>query len=191
MCGRYSFEANKKELIERYQLKESAYDYEEKEEIYPTNVSPIILPDAQLVLLTWGFSPSFAKRPLINARGETVLEKPTFSKAFKTKRCLVPATSFFEWEKMDGHKEKREISVKNQFIFSMAGICDTFLDKNGKEALMYSIITTEANEQMKSIHDRMPVILTPENEADYLNLNHAPEEVQQLLRPFDQELVIV
>lgn len=191
MCGRYSFEASKKELIERYQLKEMTYDYEEKEEIYPTNISPIILPDAKLALLTWGFSPSFAKRPLINARGETILEKPTFSKAFKTKRCLVPATAFFEWEKIDEHKEKRKISVKDQTIFSMAGICDSFLDKNGHEALMYSIITTEANGQMKKIHDRMPVILTLETEADYLNLNHAPEKVQKLLIPYEKELSIV
>lgn len=191
MCGRYSFEASEKELIERYQLKEMTYDYEEKEEIYPTNISPIILPDAKLALLTWGFSPSFAKRPLINARGETILEKPTFSKAFKTKRCLVPATAFFEWEKIDEHKEKRKISVKDQTIFSMAGICDSFLDKNGNEAVMYSIITTEANGQMKKIHDRMPVILTPETEADYLNLNHAPEKVQKLLIPYEKELSIV
>lgn len=177
--------------MERYQLKETTYDYEEKEEIYPTNISPIILPDAKLVLLTWGFSPSFAKRPLINARGETILEKPTFSKAFKTKRCLVPATAFFEWEKKDGHKEKRKISVKDQTIFSMAGICDSFLDKNGNEAWMYSIITTEANEQMKKIHDRMPVILTLETEADYLNLNHTPEKAQKLLRPYEKELTIM
>lgn len=191
MCGRYSFEASKKELIERYQLKESADEYKEKEETYPTNISPVILPEAKLVFLTWGFTPSFAKRPLINARGETILEKQTFSKAFKTKRCLVPATTFFEWEKIDGHKEKRKISVKNQAIFSMAGIYDSFLDENGKETWNYSIITTEANEQMKGIHDRMPVILTIENEADYLNLNHAPDKVQLLLRPFEQKLIIV
>lgn len=70
MCGRYSFEVSRKELVERYRLKESAYDYKEKEEIFPTNRSPIILPDENLVLLTWGFLSSFAQRPLINARGK-------------------------------------------------------------------------------------------------------------------------
>ncbi|MBM6615534.1 SOS response-associated peptidase [Desemzia sp. RIT804] len=191
MCGRYSFEASKKELSERYQLKESADEYKEKEEIYPTNISPIVLPEAKIGFLTWGFSPSFTKRPLINARGETILEKQTFSQAFKTKRCLVPATSFFEWEKLDNRKEKREISVKNQTIFSMAGIYDSFLDKNGKEVWMYSIITTEANEQLKGIHDRMPVILTLENEDDYLDLDQPPEKIQELLKPFEQELIVV
>lgn len=73
----------------------------------------------------------------------------------------------------------------------MAGICDSFLDKTGKETVMYSIITTEANEQMKKIHDRMPVILTLENESDYLNLDHAPEKIQELLRPYEKELSIV
>lgn len=191
VCGRYSFEASQKELIARYRLKEADFNYGAKEEIYPTTVSPIILPDKKSALLTWGFSPSFAKGPLINARGESILEKPTFSKAFRTNRCLVPATSFFEWEKIGNHKEKRKISVKDQSIFSIAGICDLFIDKNGKEVWMYSIITTEANEAMKKIHDRMPVILMPENEADYLDLNQDPKKVQQLLRPFEKELSIV
>lgn len=190
MCGRYSFEASKKELFERYQLEDSGYEVEERKEIFPTNVSPVILPNAKLAFLTWGFMPSFSKRPLINARAETVLEKPTFKKAFKTNRCLVPATSFFEWKTVEGKKEKRCISVKNQPIFSIAGICDFFIDKNGQEKLMYSIITTDANEQMKEIHDRMPVILRPEDEAAYLDHDKNPDEVQTLLKATDQELLI-
>lgn len=191
MCGRYSFEASKKELFERYRLEDSGYELEEREEIFPTNVSPVILPNAKLAFLTWGFMPSFSKRPLINARAETVLEKPTFRKAFKTNRCLVPATSFFEWKTVDGKKEKRRISVKNQPIFSIAGICDFFIDKNGQEKLMYSILTTDANEQMKEIHDRMPVILRPEDEAAYLNHEKNPSQIQSLLKATSQELLIV
>lgn len=191
MCGRYSFEANTKELFERYHLEDTSGEIEERAEIFPTNVSPIILPNAKLAFLTWGFMPSFSKRPLINARAETILEKPTFKQAFKTKRCLVPATSFFEWQTVDGKKEKRRISVKDQPIFSIAGICDFFVDKNGQGKLMYSIITTEANEQMKTIHDRMPVILKPEDEATYLNHDKAPDQVRMVLKPTDQELLIV
>lgn len=191
MCGRYAFEASKKALIERYRLEKSEYEVEEKAEIFPTNVSPIVLPDAKLAFLTWGFMPSFAKRPLINARAETILQKPTFKKAFQTKRCLVPATSFFEWKTVDGKKVRHRISIKGQPIFSIAGICDFFVDKDGQERLMYSIITTDANEQMKEIHNRMPVILRPEQEKDYLNHQLDPEKVQQLLKPAEQELLIV
>lgn len=135
--------------------------------------------------------PSFAKRPLINARAETILQKNTFKKAFQKKRCLVPATSFFEWKKEGGIKEKYRISVKEQTIFSIAGICEFFTDKDGQEKLMYSIITTDANAQMQDIHDRMPVILRPEQETDYLNHELEPEKVQQWLQPTKQELSIV
>lgn len=191
MCGRYAFEASKKELLERYRLEETTFAIEEKAEIFPTNVSPIVLPDSKLAYLTWGFMPSFAKRPLINARAETILQKPTFKKAFQKKRCLVPATSFFEWKKEGGAKEKYRISVKEQTIFSIAGICEFFTDKDGQEKLMYSIITTDANAQMQDIHDRMPVILCPEHETDYLNHELDPAKVQQWLQPTKQELWIV
>lgn len=190
MCGRYSLEVSKEGLTERYNLKKITSDYQEREEIFPATVAPIILPDTDLAFLEWGFTPQFAKRPLINARAETILEKPTFRKAFKTKRCLIPATAFFEWEKVEGKKIKRRITVTDQAIFSIAGICDYFLDEEGREQLKYSLITTEANDQMKQIHHRMPVILRPEDESDYLNKKQEPEKVHQLLKPSELKLVI-
>lgn len=146
MCGRYSLEVSKEGLTERYNLKKITSDYQEREEIFPATVAPIILPDTNLAFLEWGFTPQFAKRPLINARAETILEKPTFRKAFKTMRCLIPATAFFEWEKGKEKKIKRRITVTDQTIFSIAGICDYFLDEEGREQLKYSLITTEAND---------------------------------------------
>lgn len=190
MCGRYSFQATKKELLERYHLENAPEAVKEKKEVFPTTVSPVILPNAKLAFLTWGFMPNFAKQPLINARAETILQKPTFKEAFKSKRCLIPATSFFEWKKVGDKKEKYSIAIKNQPIFSMAGVCDFFIDKDGQEKLMYSIITTTANKQMKEIHDRMPVILEPEQEADYLNSHLEPEKIQSWLVPTKQELII-
>lgn len=191
MCGRYSLEVSKECLTERYNLKKTAVDYQEKEEIFPATAAPVILPDTGLAFLEWGFTPHFAKRPLINARAETILEKPTFSKAFKTERCLIPATAFFEWEKVEGKKIKRRIMVTNQSIFSIAGICDYFLDEEGREQLKYSLITIEANDQMKKIHHRMPVILNPEDELDYLSREQEPEKIRQLLKPSELKLVIV
>ncbi|WP_188205083.1 SOS response-associated peptidase [Desemzia incerta] len=190
MCGRYSLEVSKERLTERYNLEKIPSDYQEREEIFPATVAPIILPDTGLAFLEWGFTPQFAKRPLINARAETILEKPTFSKAFRTMRCLIPTTAFFEWEKGEGKKIKRRITVTDQAIFSIAGICDYFLDEEGKEQLKYSLITTEANDQMKQIHHRMPVILRPEDESNYLNKKQELEKVHQLLKPSELKLVI-
>ena len=190
MCGRYALEAKKRELWERYLLGEMAEDVEERAEIFPTNSTPLIVPDNDLVHHRWGFVEPFAKRPLINARAETILEKPTFSQPFRTARCLVPATAFFEWEKVGEEKLKRKISVADIPIFSMAGILKTYQDETGKPFTAFSIITTAANEQMHAIHDRMPVILDPEDEALYLDQKADPKLVWKLLKPTEHRLLI-
>lgn len=190
MCGRYALEATKRQLWERYLLGEMAEEVEERAEIFPTNSTPLIMPGNELVHHRWGFVEPFAKRPLINARAESVLEKPTFSQSFRTARCLVPATAFFEWEKVGEEKLKRKISVSDIPIFSMAGILKTYQDENGKPYTAFSIITTDANDQMRSIHDRMPVILEPEDEAFYLDQKADPKKVWKLLKPTEQRLLI-
>jgi putative SOS response-associated peptidase YedK len=190
MCGRYALEATKRELWERYLLGEMEEDVEERAEIFPTNSTPLILPGNELVHHRWGFMEPFAKRPLINARAETILEKPTFSQPFRTARCLLPATAFFEWEKVGEEKLKRKIAVTDIPIFSMAGILKTYQDENGKPFTAFSIITTAANDQMRAIHDRMPVILEPEDEAFYLDQKADPELVWKLLKPTEHRLLI-
>lgn len=135
--------------------------------------------------------PSFAKRPLINARGETVDIKPTFQYSFYNQRCLIPATGFFEWEKAESKKIKRKISLNNERIFSMAGLYNVFKDNNGIEYYAFTIITTEANQEMKTIHDRMPVILNREKEKLWLNNNiKAPLILKDLLKPYEGILLI-
>lgn len=190
MCGRYALEATKSELWERYLLGEMKEDVEERAEIFPTNYTPLIMPSNELVHHKWGFVEPFAKRPLINARAETILEKPTFSQPFRTARCLVPATAFFEWEKVGDEKLKRKIAVADIPIFSMAGILKTYQDENGNPFTVFSIITTAANDQMRAIHDRMPVILEPEDEAFYLDQKADPKLVWKLLKPTEQRLLI-
>lgn len=190
MCGRYALEATKRELWERYLLGEMKEDVEERAEIFPTNYTPLIMPGNELVHHKWGFVEPFAKRPLINARAETILEKPTFSQPFRTARCLVPATAFFEWEKVGDEKLKRKIAVADIPIFSMAGILKTYQDENGNPFTVFSIITTAANDQMRAIHDRMPVILEPEDEAFYLDQKADPKLVWKLLKPTEQRLLI-
>ena len=192
MCGRYGLTASFKELKERYDTENDEYSFEESEEIFPTTANTILLPNQKLYKVKWGFTPSFAKRPLINARSESVLEKKTFKEPFAEKRCIVPATYFFEWQEVKGQKkkDKKRIAVKDLPIFSIAGICERYKDDNGESTLTYSILTTDANDQMRTIHDRMPIILNPEDEKHYLDLEADPKEVQALLRPTEKELVI-
>lgn len=197
MCGRYGLTVSEKDLIKRYQLDDADYtlgDYtfEEKDEIFPTTDNIILLPNRKLYPVKWGFTPHFAKRPLINARSESILEKKTFKEPFTSKRCIVPASYFFEWQPIEGQKkkDKKLIRVDGLPVFSMAGVCERYKDDDGNSYLTYAILTTDANEQMKPIHDRMPVILNPEDEKEYLDLEADVAAVQQLLRPTEKELII-
>ena len=189
MCGRYSLDADIFAILNHYKLDNQELEYGGRDEIFPTNKSPIIDMDRQLTFMDWGFSTSFSKRPLINARGETVSEKVTFKKPFQFARCLIPATSFYEWETIDGKKVRNRIKPSGLEIFSMAGIYKA-VNIDGEKVFQYSIITTEANEQMSHIHDRMPVILKPNDEFLYLEREVSIQEVEKLLKPFDDELLI-
>ena len=141
--------------------------------------------------MKWGFMPSFAKRPIINARSETVDMKPTFRYSFYNRRCIIPATSFFEWEKVKDKKIKRRIYTTDENIFSMAGLYNIFKDNDGIEYLAFTILTTEANERMKPIHHRMPVILPRDKEDLWINMRiKNPLALKELLIPYEQSLSI-
>lgn len=99
MCGRYGLNISESELISRYNLpNEVELEFEANKEIYPTTNNPVLLPNQKLYYIKWGFTPSFAKQPLINARAEIILEKKTFRRPFTKKRCLIPATYFFRMD---------------------------------------------------------------------------------------------
>lgn len=193
MCGRYGLNVTEQQLFERYHLENDAgFAFDDKNEIFPTTSNPVLLPDHKFYDVKWGFTPSFAKRPLINARAESVLAKKTFREPFTKKRCIVPATHFYEWQKVEGQdkKIKKRILVEDLPIFSMAGICERYKDEKGMMALTYTILTTDANEQMAAIHDRMPVILEPDQEELYLDLSVDPEQIQPLLRSTGRHLIV-
>lgn len=193
MCGRYALDADIDLLIERYKAIIAEREISTKREIFPTDSQPIITENngRKLEIAKWGFAPHYAKRPLINARGETVHEKPTFRRSFLNGRCLVPATAFFEWEQIDSRKLKRKISVEDVSIFSMAGLYEDFLDKEGNKFRAYTILTIDANSQMAEIHDRMPVILSPKDEERWLYLGQNDiEELKKLIIPSTLHLII-
>ena len=176
MCGRYSLQKTVNKLQKRYGIyTDQQIDFTAANEIFPSQKVPIVTQnesDRQLKLFNWGFNPSFASNLIINARAETIDKKEFFTESFYNRRCLFPATHFFEWQNSKQGKEKYKISVKNQEIFSLAGIFDFFPDENDNLVPACCIITTTAAPEIRKIHHRMPVILTLETEKSWLN----PEE---------------
>lgn len=192
MCGRYALEADIDLLIERYKAIIMESNFNAKSEIFPTNTVPIVRQRENLNIdyLKWGFMPSYAKSPLINARAETVDVKPTFKESFLNRRCIIPATSFFEWEKVEDKKVKRRIRIREEEIFSIAGLYNSFFDKEGKKYEAFTILTTEANESMVHIHDRMPVIIPRKDEMIWLDKeNRNIAVLRELLVPWKSSVL--
>jgi len=180
MCGRYAVfteEENEelREIInginERYKNDASKtgntteLNLMKTGEIFPTNIAPVItghLEDKRVVnLFKWGF-PHYMKSSavIINARCETLQEKPTFRKLLTNGRCLVPASGFYEWKSIDQHKEKYLIRPTGKELMYFAGLYNNFIDKNGIPFTSFVIITTDVNKQMTQMNTRMPLILS-------------------------------
>lgn len=192
LCGRYSLYISLDELVERFGLDlDLKEDFNPQWEIYPTDRAPVIIKkkQKQLKLFKWGLSPQYTNKPIINARAETITEKKLFTDSFQKKRCLVPATSFFEWKKGE-KKIKHRIYVKHEKIFSLAGIYDTFIDQQGKEVTCYTIITTRANGKIEPIHSRMPVIIPREKEDIWLTTKQI-SKLKELLIPYSDNKTII
>lgn len=170
MCGRYA--TNDWKDIVRYSepVKYVADDGKRRFNAAPTQMLPVVRnhPDRELAALRWGLIPSWAKdksigAKMINARGETVAEKPSFRAAFKRRRCLVPMSGFYEWQKTPAGKVPHFIHLLNTKMFTAAGLWEHWPGLNGDAPIeSFTIITTDANELMRPLHDRMPVILPPE-----------------------------
>lgn len=163
----------------------------------PSQTLPVLTgqePD-KLQFFSWGLQPYWAKeakaiKRSINARAETLTEKPMFRNLLKSKRCLVPADGFFEWQKTAHGKVPFRIMLKSEELFTFAGLWDEWTDRSTGEVLhTFTIITTEANDLVKPIHDRMPVILSPEAEELWLDENEPQESLLSLLGPFQSEMV--
>lgn len=164
----------------------------------PTQMLPIVRAHAEggleVVLLRWGLVPASAKGPaigakLINARGETVDERPAFRDAFKRRRCLVPMQGFYEWQKAGGGRIPHYIRLLNAEIFAAAGLYEIWPGKDGAAPIeSFTIITTEANEMVGKLHDRMPVILAERDHAAWLDpKNDEGNAVKKLLCPYPAE----
>ena len=184
-----------RDLANRYDAySDNDFNLEPNYNVSPSFVMPVITKNSpkKIQFMKWGLIPSWAKDPsignkLINARAESILEKPSFRNSFKNKRCLVPATGFYEWKKDENTKIPYYFKPKDDSIFSFAGLYDVWVDAEGKEILSYTIITTEPNELMRPIHNRMPVILRIEDEDKWLYLHSKYSELIDLLKPSEIE----
>jgi len=145
-----------------------------------------------LEMMKWGLVPSWAKDPrignkMINARSETITEKPSYRKPLQSKRCLVPASGFYEWHATGTGKVPYHIYLKDEPIFAFAGLYDRWIDPQGQPLDSYTIITTSANSFMERLHERMPVILSQEAEEEWLDPSTPLSRLMSLMAPFRAE----
>jgi putative SOS response-associated peptidase YedK len=143
----------------------------------------------EITFFRWGLIPSWSKdisigSRLINARAETVTDKPSFRNAFKRRRCLIPADGFFEWQKSNGKKQPMYIHAADGRPFALAGLWEVWQDPQGSTLQSCTILTTAPNELMSTIHDRMPAIIEQEDFGAWLDPGPNPDDALHLLRPY-------
>lgn len=207
MCGRFVLNANAEQLQLLFDLAERPHELAPRYNIAPTQPVAIIRTEGRgdalkrvLTYAQWGLIPSWAKDPaignkMINARAEGIDEKPSFRSAFKRRRCLIPATGFYEWKKKGSSKEPYFISMEDGELFAFAGLWETWSPADGGQVDTCTIITTEPNAMMADLHNRMPVILRRDDYAFWLGAgmdatSQEADELKSLLRPFaDEEMV--
>lgn len=188
MCGRFQLTASPEEIAEHFQLSRLP-KYQPSFNITPARkiLCIVELEDKSLkaVNLFWGLVPSWSKdsknsHNLINARAETIREKPSFRTAFHKRRCLIVAQGFYEWQKLDSGKQAFHIHHQDNQLFAFAGIWEHWQQE--QQALYScSVITTEATELMQPIHDRMPVILPPDHYSNWLDKSNSEDQAFMLL----------
>lgn len=197
MCGRFTLTVDPAELQDAFTEFTFPSQFAPRFNIAPTQPILAVPNDAKNTadFFIWGLIPSWAKDPtigqrLINARAETLAEKPSFRGGFKYKRCLILADGFYEWQAQPGAKTKipHFIFIKDRQPFAFAGLWDEWQAPDGGVVRTATIITTEPNELMSKLHNRMPVILDPSDYAEWLDpAARTPDSLQALLKPFPAE----
>lgn len=200
MCGRYVYTADE-ELETRYsasyidervreRAKQSSFN------VAPSQMMPVIWQDEtgnKISLKRWGLIPFWSKDPkigykMINARSETVDVKPAFRSPFKSRRCLVPVNGYYEWQQIDP-KTKQPVFIhrKDSKSFALAGLHEHWTDENDNKIESFAILTTEPNDSLSKIHDRMPVILNLDQEMLWIDGATDIETLKSLLKPYGEE----
>ena len=194
MCGRYRL-SRRKQIVEEYFDAGSDDDWAPRYNVAPTQPVPVIRqhpkePRRKLSLMRWGLIPSWAKTlsgpPMINARSETAATMPAFRDPMKSRRCLVPADGFYEWQRKGTVKQPFCFEVTDGELFAFAGLWDRWKDPSGQWIKSCSILTTTPNAVTSAVHDRMPVILEPDSHDLWLDPGmQNVAAVSDLLKPYD------
>ena len=190
MCGRFSIMYDPEELKDMLGLEDVPTELVHNENVSPGGGVGVVT-DAlirKVDVFRWGLVPSWAKDPsigfrLINARAETLTEKPSFRNAFARRRCLIPAGGFYEWRQEDKIKQPYLFGLKDHQAFTFAGLWEYWQDNQGTELYSCTIITTTPNELLAEYHDRMPVILDAEHCWAWLE-DRPVRELQSMLQPY-------
>lgn len=199
MCGRFTLTINPADLQDAFSNYNFPVRFAPRFNIAPSQPILAIPNDNKLAadFFVWGLIPMWAKDPtigsrLINARGETLAEKPSFRGSYRHKRCLILADGFYEWKSVGDKKTKTPyyIHMQDRQPFAMAGLWDSWESPDGSSLKTCTIITTTPNELMETIHDRMPVILHPRDYAKWLDVTpQTPENLQPLIKPFNADVM--
>lgn len=197
MCGRFTLFDSAASIAEGFFLAEvpslsPRYNIAPMQEVAAVRI-PAEGRARELVLLRWGLIPSWAKDQslgsrMINARAETVAEKPAFRSAIRRRRCLVPASGFYEWKRANGRKQPYFIRMRAGGIFAFAGLWESWNDPGGSAVESCALLTTSSNDLLRPIHDRMPVIVSPHDYEIWLSPRiQDPRELSFLFRPYHPE----
>lgn len=196
MCGRFTLRAPARVVAEQFALFELP-PFTPRFNIAPSQPVPVVRlvpeqpqPQRELVWLRWGLIPSWAKDPaignrLINARAETVADKPAFRAAYRRRRCLVVADGFYEWQPSGKRKQPYFIRMRDDGPFAFAGLWEAWEGPDHSQVESCTLLTTEPNELIRPIHNRMPVILPAEHYQPWVDpAVERPEQLAPLLRPY-------
>lgn len=190
MCGRYCITSAPEAIRALFRYPERP-NFPPRYNVAPTQPVPIVRlveGDRHFALVRWGLIPPWVKDPrnfalLINARGETVNEKPAFKNAMKRRRCLFPADGFYEWKLESGRRKAFHARTPGGGPLAFAGLWETWIGPNGEELETAAIVTTQANKEMAAVHHRAPVMLLPEQFDFWLDCDVGSADAAELIRP--------
>ena len=199
MCGRFTASFEFREIKVRYNLQQDLPCFGRRFNIAPSQEVPVIIQNGgknELKMMRWGLVPSWAPdqsiaNRMINARTETVTEKPSFRRLLESRRCLIPANGFYEWRREGTGKVPVWFYIKKKEPFAFAGLWDLWRDVEGEMLHTFTIITTSPNALLRRIHTRMPVIFDPLQAKQWLDprLSTRPADIAAVLAPFPSELM--
>ncbi|MDD2443267.1 MAG: SOS response-associated peptidase [Desulfotomaculaceae bacterium] len=198
MCGRFTLAADINKLAAVFYLRENIFSHTPRYNIAPGQEIAVITKNPggrEISLMKWGLIPHWAKDKrtgykMINARAETIDNKPAFKGPFLHRRCLIPADGFYDWKKLNGEKEPIYITLPGRTLFAFAGIWNCWAAPGGEAVYTCSIITTPSNEYIRAIHDRMPVILDREQEHQAWLEMDEPVSLKKMLRPYQGKMTV-